>query len=139
MSGDYEVMRYRLRWSTQWNSFNDVYLVSKFDVSSFSVTGDIYGFLDWWYIRIFELAILMTLSSSTLIVIFLTSGKSKLTLFGPFYCLDKSVILLSSGKTCLENRFKPSLFDKNSRTRRIRPWHKSFSVIQSAGIKNWFL
>ena len=31
---------YRLR-STQWNPFNDAYLLSKFDVSSFSVTGDI--------------------------------------------------------------------------------------------------
>ena len=32
---------YHLRRSTQWNPFNDVYLLSKFDVSSFSVTGDI--------------------------------------------------------------------------------------------------
>ena len=32
---------YHLRWSIQWNSFNHVYQVSKFDVSSFSVTGKI--------------------------------------------------------------------------------------------------
>ena len=29
-----------LRRSTQWNPFNNVYLLSKFDASSFSVTGD---------------------------------------------------------------------------------------------------
>ena len=32
---------YHLRRSTHWNPFNDVYLLSKFDVSSFSVTEDI--------------------------------------------------------------------------------------------------
>ena len=31
---------YCLRRSTQWNPFNDVYLLSKFDVFSFSVTED---------------------------------------------------------------------------------------------------
>ena len=30
--------------------------------------------------------------------------------------LDRSVILLSLGKTCLGDRFKPSPLDKNSRT-----------------------
>ena len=41
----YTIMRswhhYLLRWSTQWNLLNEVYLLSKFDVSSFSMTGDI--------------------------------------------------------------------------------------------------
>ena len=32
---------YCLRRSTQWNPFNDNYLLSKFDVSSFSIAGDI--------------------------------------------------------------------------------------------------
>ena len=57
---------YRLRRSTQWNPFNDVYLLSKFDVSNFSVAGDI---------EIFTLVILLTLSSSNLIFILLTLDK----------------------------------------------------------------
>ena len=30
-----------MTWSTQWNPLNEVYLLSKFDVFSFSMTGDI--------------------------------------------------------------------------------------------------
>ena len=33
--------RQYLRWSDQWNPSNKVYLLSKFDVFSFSMTGDI--------------------------------------------------------------------------------------------------
>ena len=36
-----------------------------------------------------------------------------------------------------KKQFKPSLFDKNSRTMH-KIQHKSHSMIQSAGIKNWF-
>ena len=69
---------YLLRWSTQWNPFNDAYPLFKFDVPSFSMTGDIW---------IFKLVILLPLSSSKLIFILLTLGKKKLTLFIPFYWL----------------------------------------------------
>ena len=62
-----------LRRSAQWNHLNEFYLLSKFDVSSFSMTGDV-------YIYIFKLVILQTLSSSKLIFILLTLGKWKLTL-----------------------------------------------------------
>ena len=48
-----------------------------------------------------------------------------------------TLILLSLGKTCREKQCKPSQFDKNSRTT-PRIWQKLFSVIQSAGIQNWF-
>ena len=132
MLHDYELITTLLpEANNQWNPFNDVYLLSKFDVSSFSVTEDNY---------IFKLVILLTLSSSKLIFILLTLGKSKLILFGPFYCPKQvTFILLSLGETCLEDRFKPTTFDKNSRIMHIRPWHKSFSMIQSGGIKNWFL
>ena len=93
--------------------------------------------LDWRY-RDFKLVILLTLSSSKLIFILLILGKSKLSLFALFYyCGQAIVTLLSLGKTCHEKQSKPSLFDKNSRTTH-RIWHKSFSVIQSAKIRNWF-
>ena len=65
---------YHLRRSTQWNPFN-VYLLSKFDVSSFFVTG---------VTQIFKLVILLTLSSSKFMFILLTLGKSKLTLLVSF-------------------------------------------------------
>ena len=48
-----------------------------------------------------------------------------------------SNILTSLGKTCRKKQIKPPPFDKNSRTMHTI-WHRSFSVIQSAGIKNWF-
>ena len=60
---------YFLRQSSQQNPYQ-VYLLSKFDVSSFSVTGDI---------QIFKLVILLTTSSTKLIAILLTLGSSKLT------------------------------------------------------------
>ena len=37
--------QYLLRRSTQWNPLNVVYLLSKFDVSSFSMTEDIYIYI----------------------------------------------------------------------------------------------
>ena len=60
------------------NLLNEVYLLSKFDGSSFSTTGDI---------EIFKLVILLTLSSSKLIVILLTLNKLKLTVIIYFYWL----------------------------------------------------
>ena len=56
--------------------FKDIYLLPKFDVSSFYRTGDI---------EILKLVILVTLSSSKLIFILITLGKSELMLFVPFY------------------------------------------------------
>ena len=56
--------------------FKDIYLLPKFDVSSFYKTGDI---------EIFKLVILLTLSSSKLIFILRTLGKSEVMLFVPFY------------------------------------------------------
>ena len=48
----YELMtHYLLRQSTQWNLLNEVYLLSKFDDSSFSLTENI---------QIFKLVILQT-------------------------------------------------------------------------------
>ena len=80
--------------------------MSKFDVSSFSMAQDI---------SIFKLVILLTLSSSKSIVILLTFGKITLLVhlsdFG-----HVTVILLNLGKAL---GFK-----------------KSFSIIQSAEIKN---
>ena len=58
--------------------FKDIYLLPKFDVSSFYKTGDI---------EIFKLVILLTLSSSKLIFILRTLGKSEVMLFVPFYWL----------------------------------------------------
>ena len=56
---------YLLRQRTQLNPLNEVYLMSKFDVSSFSMT---------WDIQIFKLVIFLILSSSKLIVILLNLG-----------------------------------------------------------------
>ena len=39
-----DITNYHLRRNTQWNPFNDVYLLSKFDVFSFSMTKDIIDF-----------------------------------------------------------------------------------------------
>ena len=55
----------------QWNSFSDVYLVSKFDVSNFSETGDIQS-----YFAEFE--------QFNVDIYFAYFGQVKLSLFGPF-------------------------------------------------------
>ena len=60
-----------MRQGIQWNPLNVVYLLSVFDVSSFSMPGDI---------QIFKLVILLTLSSSNLKVVLVILGKTKLTL-----------------------------------------------------------
>ena len=64
---------------------------------------------------------------------------SKLTLLVLFFWLcTGQVILLSLGKIlAAKNNSNRRRLIKNSRmTHRI--WHKSFSMIQSAGIRNWF-
>ena len=89
---------YYLRLSTQCSPFN-VYLLSKFDVSRFSVNGDI---------QIFESVTFLTLNSSKLIFIFRTLSKSKLTLvFTDFG--QAIVILLNLGKTCQAIPWKSGL------------------------------
>ena len=104
------ITNYRLRRNTLWNPFNDVYLLSKFDVSSFPVTGDT---------KIFKLVILLPLSSSEMKFILITLGKSKLSLLVLLYYAVTSVavILLNLGKTCREKQPKPSRFDKNQEPR----------------------
>ena len=48
MSQDYELkIQYFLRRSTLWNSLNEVYLLCKLHISSFSMTKDIYIFSNW--------------------------------------------------------------------------------------------
>ena len=98
-----------MRRSTQWNPFNDVYLLSKFDISSFPMTGDT---------EIFKLVILLVSSSSKLSQVSQNCPYSFcFTVFG-----QATVILLSLGKTCHKKQSKPSLFDKNLRTMH-RIWH----------------
>ena len=65
----------------------------------------------------------------TLMFILLTLGKSKLTLFIPFYCFGQvTALLLSLVKTCHKKQSKPSQFDKNSRTKhRIRHFSNYFN------------
>ena len=57
------------------NPFNEVYLLFKFDVPGFSMTGDID----------FQIGHFTVLSSSNLIVILITLGKSHLTLLVYFH------------------------------------------------------
>ena len=84
------------------SQLNEVYLLSKFHPSSFSMTGDT---------QIFKLVILLTLSSLKLIV---TLAKLKLTLLVHIYYFGQvKVILLSLGMMgSHKNQSQPSLFDK---------------------------
>ena len=84
---------------------NEVYLLSKFDVSSFLMSGDI---------QIFKLVILLTLSSLKSIVILLTLGKPNMTLIVYQYYFEQvTVTLLSLGKTFgCKKQSKSSPFDK---------------------------
>ena len=69
---------------------------------------------------------------------FANFGQVRIDYLFPFTDFGQvTVILPSLGKFCCKNHSKPSPFDKNSRTTH-RIWHKLFSMIQSAGIKNWF-
>ena len=138
-------------------SIEELFLLPKFDNSSSSVTRDkeicqSYGIMEvmrqskngtLWIrftcypnlmflaspgLKIFKLVILLTLSSSKLILILLTLGKSKLTLTDCLLSLGRSEIFYWLWARCQAA--------KKSRTRH-RIWHKSFSMIQWAVIKNW--
>ena len=54
------------------------------------------------------------------------------------FVLDRSVILLSLGKILGREKQTHTVWQKSSRTMH-KIWHKSFSMIQSVGIKNWVL
>ena len=101
--------QYLLGQSTQQNPLKEFYLLPKFDVSSFSMAGDIY----------FQTGQFAALSSSKLMAILLTLGKSKLTLLIYFHYFGQIIsILLSLGKmlSCkktIQTQSKPSPFDKN--------------------------
>ena len=84
------------------SQLNEVYLLSKFHPSTFSMTGDT---------QIFKLVILLTLSSLKLIV---TLAKLKLTLLVHIYYFGQvKVILLSLGMMgSHKNQSQPSLFGK---------------------------
>ena len=100
-----------------WNSFNEVYLLSKFNVSNFSMTGDIW---------IFKLIILLTWRSSKLIVILLTLGKSNLILLVYFYWLWASHNYLTNlglNVRLQKKNPRPLCLTKNSRIVH-RIWHK---------------
>ena len=84
-------------------------------------------------IQILNLVILLTLSSSRSIVILLTlasQNRPDLFIFTNFH----SYFTEFEQDIRLQKQFKHSLA-KNSRTMHSI-WHKSFSMIQSAGIKN---
>ena len=106
---------YLLRQSTKWNLLNEVYLLSKFDDSSFSVTENI---------QIFKLVILQTLSSPKLIFILLTLGKSKLILFILFLWLWTGHSYLMSLGNILGHRkqSKPTSFDKKIKRTNNKNW-----------------
>ena len=127
----YVIMRwwshYLLRQSTQWNPLYQVYLLSKFDVSSFSM------------IRDYETGIFLASRSSKFIAIFLTLGKSKLTpnVHLYHYWVSHSYFTDSEQDFRLQKTIQAHCLTKKSRTRHSI-WYKSFSVIQSARVKNWF-
>ena len=103
---------------------NEVYLLAKFDVSSFSMTGDI---------QIFKLVILLTLSTSRVIVILLSFsyfGQVKIDPTHSFFTKHGQVTV-----TAKRNASRIRLTKNLRTTHRILP--KSFSLIQSAVIKNW--
>ena len=121
----YELMtHYHLRRSTQWNHLNEVYLQSKFAVdwrySDFQ-TGHFAEFkqfkVDIHFADIGQVTIDPTHS------LFLTLDRSQLF----YWVWAKQAAKNNPNRHCLI---------KNSRTTH-RIWYKSFSMIQSAGIKNW--
>ena len=106
----YELMtHYLLRQSTKRSPLNEAYLLSKFDVSSFSVTEDI---------QIFKLVILLlraVQSWYSFCWLWASQNWPYLFLFPKFG--QVTAILLSLGKTLgRKKQSKPTLFDKNSRT-----------------------
>ena len=122
-------------WNSQWNPLNEVYLLSKFDVFSFSMTGDI---------QIFKLVIFLTLSSSKLIVIFLTLGNSKWTLLVHFFLLwagqlfyfGQDIRLQKTTQTLSNQKFKNYIFfnDSFSRNQELGPSVNKQSKLQRFNI-----
>ena len=106
---------------------NEVYLLSKFDVSSFSH--------DWTQID-FQTGHFATLGSSKFIVIFCLWASQNGPYLFSFTYLEQVSFLLILGKSLGCKKTPKLSLTKNSRTMH-RIWHKSFSVIQSAEIKNW--
>ena len=84
-----------------------------------------------WGTQIFKLVILLTLSSSKLIVIFSNFGQVKLDPTCSF--------LLTLGKSVFTDFGQDVRLQKNQPKQDMahRIWHKTFSMIQSVGIKNW--
>ena len=119
MSCDYELMTLLL--------FEEEYPMQPFQWCLPAVQIWCFWFLHDWRYRDFKLVFFLIMSISKLILILLTLGKSKLSLFVLFG--QVTVTLLSLGKTYREKQSKRSRFDKNSRTT-IND--------SSAGIKNWF-
>ena len=104
----YELMtHYLLKRSTQWNLLIEVYLLSKFDDSSFSMTENI---------QIFKLVILQTLSSQSwysFCWLWASQYWSYLFFFSNFG--QVTVILLSLGSTVgRRKQSKPTPFDKKN-------------------------
>ena len=106
MSQDYELkIQYFLRRSTLWNSLNEVYLLCKLHISSFSMTKDIY---------IFKLVILLTLSCSKLILILMIFGMSKLTLLVPFFWFWTGQFAALRQNIRVQKQSKPTPFFNDS-------------------------
>ena len=73
---------YPLRRSTQWKPFNNVYLLSKFDVSSFSMTEDI---------QIFKMVILLDFEQFKVDIYFTNFGQVKINpIWSILLTLDRS-------------------------------------------------
>ena len=91
--------------------------------------------LEWRYIN-FQTRHFADFEQFKVDIYFTNFGKVKIHPIWSFLLtLDRSVILLSLGKTCHENRFKPSSLDKNSGTTCIRPGiiHFQWSNQQESG------
>ena len=106
---------------------NEVYLLSKLDVSSFFMIRDFQGnFADFEQFKIDSNFASLVQSKLTLIVhlYWLWVGHSCFTDYGQEFRTKK--------------QSKPSSFDKNSKSR-LRTWHKSCSMIRSVVIRSWIL
>ena len=103
--------------SHEYGVMTSVTLLFKFNVSSFCMTGDIIDS---------QSAHFATLSSSKLIVIFLTLGKSKLTLLVCFYRLWTAHSYFTEfGLIVTLQKTKPILCLTISSRAMLRIWHKS--------------
>ena len=138
-SRDYEVMTsVPPKEEYQMVLFKWGLLLSKFGVSSFSMTGDIDFQTSWRYID-FQTSHFAGFEQSKILFILLTLGKEKLTLLVYFYQLwPGHSNFLDFGQDVWPRKKNPNplRLTKNSRTTH-RVWYKSFPMIQSVGIRNW--